>query len=204
VAPPPARHRQGPVTPGSGPKLDVLSTLMAARPTPGPIQSPDQRPAPSRPAGLVLNRAAERRSVALSYLFWCTGLVGLCGLQRFYNRKPLSGTLWLLTLGLCGIGQLLDLVLVPDMVRQANQSLLLEEALAGSETATYPPIERQLLQLARRAGKAGFTLNDALLELHLPAQANSSVVSAEIEKLLISDLLDVGNDERGRVVYREP
>ena len=204
MAPPPARHRQGTVTPGSGPQLDVLSTLMAARPTPGPIQSPDQRPAPSRPAGLVLNRAAERRSVALSYLFWCTGLVGLCGLQRFYNRKPLSGTLWLLTLGLCGIGQLLDLVLVPDMVRQANQSLLLEEALAGSETATYPPIERQLLQLARRAGKAGFTLNDALLELHLPAQANSSVVSAEIEKLLISDLLDVGNDERGRVVYREP
>ncbi|MCT0208165.1 TM2 domain-containing protein [Synechococcus sp. CS-1332] len=181
-----------------------LNTLMAARPTPGPVQSPDQRPAPSRPAGLALNSAAERRSVALSYLLWCTCLVGLCGLPRFYNRKPLSGTLWLLTFGLCGIGQLLDLVLVPDMVRQANQPLLLEEALAGSDTAAYPPIERQLLQLARRNGKAGFTLNDALLELQLPPQANSSVVSAEIEKLLISDLLDVGNDERGRVVYREP
>jgi hypothetical protein len=142
--------------------------------------------------------------VAVAYGLWALGLVGVCGIQRFYNRKPLSGTLWLLTLGLCGIGQLLDLVLVPDMVRQANQSLLLEEALAGSETSAYPPIERQLLQLARRAGKAGFTLNDALLELHLPPQANSSVVSAEIEKLLISDLLDVGNDERGRVVYREP
>ncbi len=177
---------------------------MAARPTPGPVQSPEQRPTPSRPAGLALNPASERRSVALSYLLWCTCLVGLCGLQRFYNRKPLSGTLWLFSFGLCGIGQLLDLVLVPDMVRQANQSLLLEEALAESDTASYPPIERQLLQLARRAGKAGFTLNDALLELQLPAQANSSVVSAEVERLLLNHLLDVGNDERGRVVYREP
>ena len=142
--------------------------------------------------------------MALSYLLWCTCLVGLCGLQRFYNRKPLSGTLLLLTFGFCGIGQLLDLVLVPYMVRQANQSLLLEEALADSDTPSYPPIERQLLQLARRSGKAGFTLNDALLDLQLPAQANSSVVSAEVERLLLNNLLDVGNDERGRVVYREP
>ncbi len=177
---------------------------MAARPTPGPVQSAVQRPAPAVPEGAGLNRSAERRSVALSYLLWCTCLVGLCGLPRFYNRKPLSGTLWLLTFGLCGIGQLLDLVLLPDMVRQANQSLLLEEALAGRDTAAYPPIERQLLQLARRTGKGGFTLNDALLELQLPPQANSSVVSAEIERLLLNHLLDVGNDERGRVVYREP
>jgi hypothetical protein len=29
-------------------------------------------------------------------------------------------------------------------------------------------------------------------------------VSAEIQRLLHEHLLDVGNDERGRVVYREP
>lgn len=154
------------------------------------------------PAGLATR--AERRSVALSYLLWCTSLVGVCGLHRFYNRKPLSGTLWLLSFGCCGIGQLLDLVLIPAMVRQANQSLLLDEVLAGSATPAHAPLERQLLQLARRAGKAGFTINDALLELHLPPQADSRVVGAEIERLLLSHLLDVGNDERGRVVYREP
>lgn len=152
----------------------------------------------------ALDRTAEKRSVALSYLFWCTCLVGVCGLQRFYNRKPASGVLWLLTFGLCGIGQLLDLVLVPDMVRQANQSLLLEQALSGTEAPSYPPIERQLLQLARRKSPSGFTLNDALLDLQLPPEANSGVVTAEIERLLLDHLLDVGNDERGRVVYREP
>ncbi len=142
--------------------------------------------------------------MALSYLFWCACFVGVFGLQRFYNRKPASGVLWLLTFGLCGIGQLLDLVLVPDMVRQANQSLLLEQALSGAEAPPYPPIERQLLQLARRKSPSGFTLNDALLELQLPPEANSGAVTAEIERLMLDHLLDVGNDERGRVVYREP
>jgi hypothetical protein len=30
------------------------------------------------------------------------------------------------------------------------------------------------------------------------------VVRSEIERLLTEHLLDVGNDDRGRVVYREP
>jgi hypothetical protein len=110
----------------------------------------------------------------------------------------------LLTLGLCYLGQLVDLFLIPDLVRQANQPLLLEEALARVEASSLPPIERQLLALARRAGSQGFTLNDALLDLQLPRDADSSVISAEIQRLLEADLLDVGNDERGRVVYREP
>ncbi len=135
-------------------------------------------------------------------------MVGVCGLQRFYNRRPLSGTLWLLTLGLCGVGQLVDLFLIPELVEQANQPLLLEQALAAVEAAgsgeRLPPLDRQLLSLARRAGSAGFTYNDALLECHLPLNTPREQVRQEIERLLHDDLLDVGNDERGRVVYREP
>ena len=112
----------------------------------------------------------ERRSVAVAYGLWALGLVGVCGLHRFYNRKPLSGTLWLLTFGLCGLGQLVDLFLLPGLINQANQPLLLEQALAqldgrGSEGSARLPIDRQLLALARRSGPAGFTLNDAVLEL---------------------------------------
>jgi hypothetical protein len=33
---------------------------------------------------------------------------------------------------------------------------------------------------------------------------DSREVRQEIERLLHANLLDVGNDERGRVVYREP
>jgi TM2 domain-containing membrane protein YozV len=141
----------------------------------------------------------ERRSLAVSYLLWCLCLVGICGVQRFYNRKPLSGLLWLFTFGLCGLGQLIDLLLLPGVVRQANQSLLLEGG--GIDTAA---LEVQLLALARRSGNRGFTINDAVLELQLPPGADSAVVRSEIQRLLHSELLDVGNDERGRVVYREP
>jgi TM2 domain-containing membrane protein YozV len=146
----------------------------------------------------------ERRSLAVSYLLWCLGLVGVCGLQRFYNGRPLSGMVWLFSLGLCGFGQLLDLLLMPRLVEQANRSWQLEEALTALEAQQGVSLERQLLALARRSGDRGFTLNDAILEISLPASADSSVVSGEIERLLHAQLLDVGNDLRGRVVYREP
>jgi TM2 domain-containing membrane protein YozV len=146
----------------------------------------------------------ERRSLVRAYLLWALGLVGVCGVHRIYNRKPLSGALWLLTGGLCFIGQVVDLFYIERMVQEANQPLLLEEALAAADTKALPPIERQLLALARRSGTKGFTLNDALLELQLPHSAGSGAVSAEIQRLLHADLLDVGNDERGRVIYREP
>ena len=152
----------------------------------------------------------ERRRVAIAYLLWALSIAGVCGLQRFYARKPFSGTLWLFTLGFCGIGQFIDLFLIPDLVEQANQPLLLQQALATADRSNPPPIERQLLLLARQAGGQGFTINDAILAVELPTGSGSGTgtgsdaIRAEIEKLLIADLLHVGNDERGRVVYREP
>ncbi len=139
----------------------------------------------------------EPRSLALSYGLWCLSLLGICGIQRIYNRKPVTGFLWLFTFGLCGIGQLLDLLLLPGMVEGANRRI-------GPAQASTPPIDRQLLRLARQAGEKGFTLNDALIELELPTPFDSQDLQGEIEKLLHVHLLDVGNDERGRVVYREP
>jgi TM2 domain-containing membrane protein YozV len=132
----------------------------------------------------------------MAYLLWGLGLVGVCGLQRFYNRKPLSGTLYLLTFGLCFLGQLVDLLLMPELVEQANVMPALR--------ATGSPAEIQLLQLARRSGERGFTLNDAVLEVQPQGELQSEQLRREIEKLLHAHLLDVGNDERGRVVYREP
>lgn len=143
-----------------------------------------------------LSRRDERRNLGVSYLLWALGLAGVCGLQRFYNRKPYSGTLYLLTFGLCGLGQLVDLWLMPEMVEQANALPLLQ--------ATPLSLERQLLELARRSGDAGFTLNDALLALERDSGVDSDAVRAEIQHLLEGHLLDVGNDSRGRVVYREP
>lgn len=140
--------------------------------------------------------SAEQRNLALAYGLWALGVVGVCGLHRFYNRKPLSGALWLFTFGFCFVGQLVDLWLMPELVEQANAVLL----LGGGP----PSVERQLVQLARRSGEAGFTLNDAMLEMDLPLGVGSREVREEIERLLHAQLLDVANDDRGRVIYREP
>ncbi|MCT0199465.1 NINE protein [Synechococcus sp. CS-1325] len=152
----------------------------------------------------MLKPLPERRRVSIGYLLWALSIFGVCGIQRFYARKPFSGTLWLLTLGLCGIGQLIDLFLIPHLVEHANQPLLLQQALAEAGRHAPPSIERQLLLLARQAGRAGFTINDAMLAVELPSGSSTEQMRTEIERLMLDDLLDVGNDEHGRVVYREP
>jgi hypothetical protein len=76
--------------------------------------------------------------------------------------------------------------------------------MAAATAAALPSLERQLLGLARRSGPQGFTINDALLELQLAPGQDSGAVRVEIERLLHAHLLEVGNDERGRVVYSEP
>ena len=63
---------------------------------------------------------AVGRSVRVSYGLWCLWLVGFGGIHRIYNRKILTGLLWLFTFGLCGIGQLVDLFLIPAMVAEAD------------------------------------------------------------------------------------
>ena len=55
-----------------------------------------------------------------AYLLWCLCLFGICGAQRFYVGDIGIGLIYLFTFGFCGIGQLLDLVLIPGMVDRRN------------------------------------------------------------------------------------
>ncbi len=55
-----------------------------------------------------------------AFLLWAVCIIGICGLHRFYVGRPFTAIIWLLTLGLLGIGQLFDLFFLGSMVRQAN------------------------------------------------------------------------------------
>ncbi len=59
----------------------------------------------------------DSHSKTIGYILW---IFGFTGAHRFYYGKPISGTLYFLTLGLLGIGWLIDLFLIPSMDRQAG------------------------------------------------------------------------------------
>jgi TM2 domain-containing membrane protein YozV len=54
----------------------------------------------------------------VGYLLW---IFGFTGSHRFYYGKPVTGTIWFFTLGLLGIGWLIDLFLIPSMDRGADR-----------------------------------------------------------------------------------
>ena len=54
---------------------------------------------------------------SIGYILW---LFGFTGSHRFYYGKPVSGTIYFFTLGLLGIGWLVDLFLIPGLDRQAD------------------------------------------------------------------------------------
>ena len=54
----------------------------------------------------------------IGYILW---LFGFTGSHRFYYGKPITGTIWFFTLGLLGIGWLIDLFLIPSMEREAER-----------------------------------------------------------------------------------
>jgi TM2 domain-containing membrane protein YozV len=63
----------------------------------------------------------EPRSVAVAYLLWLPCLMGISGIHRFYTGRWVSGIVWLLTGGLCGVGQIIDLIFIPRMVEDHNE-----------------------------------------------------------------------------------
>lgn len=64
-----------------------------------------------------MNAANDTHSMTIGYILW---IVGFTGSHRFYYGKPVTGTIWFFTLGLLGIGWLIDLFLIPGMDREAN------------------------------------------------------------------------------------
>ena len=59
----------------------------------------------------------DTHSVLVGYILW---IFGFTGSHRFYYGKQLTGTLWFLTLGVFGVGWLIDVFLIPSMDREAD------------------------------------------------------------------------------------
>lgn len=64
-----------------------------------------------------MDNTYDTHQKTIGYILW---IFGFTGSHRFYYGKPISGTIYFLTLGLLGIGWLIDLFLIPAMDREAN------------------------------------------------------------------------------------
>lgn len=60
----------------------------------------------------------KTHSKTIGYLLW---IFGFTGSHRFYFGKPVTGAIWFFTLGLLGIGWLIDLFLIPGMDEKADR-----------------------------------------------------------------------------------
>lgn len=58
-------------------------------------------------------------SLVVGYVLW---IFGFFGAHRFYYGKTFSGVLYFCTLGLLGIGWLIDIFLIPGMERDADMT----------------------------------------------------------------------------------
>lgn len=62
----------------------------------------------------------NKKKNSTAYILWFACILGVCGIHRFYLGRNLSGVIWLFTFGFFGIGQLIDLFLIPGMVDDRN------------------------------------------------------------------------------------
>lgn len=60
----------------------------------------------------------DLKSLPVAYFWWF--FLGLLGAHWFYLGKPGRGVLYLLTVGIFGLGWLVDMFNMPDYVRHSN------------------------------------------------------------------------------------
>ncbi len=144
------------------------------------------------------------RSTGITYLLWSLCFFGFAGIHRFYLGKPVSGIIWFLTWGLFGIGQIVDLLLIPGMVEEKNFKLRARLSRAQypqlpSGMITVLPQSDTHLVLKLLSERPEATLADCVLA----TGQDPSKVKALLKQMQRDELIEVGNRERdGAVVYR--
>jgi TM2 domain-containing membrane protein YozV len=66
------------------------------------------------------------RSKSTAFLLTLLGILGIAGLQYFYLGKPLKGLLWFFTLGVFGLGTLIDIFTIGSATEAYNTKVELK------------------------------------------------------------------------------
>lgn len=147
----------------------------------------------------------------ISYLLWLVGWAGIPGMHRLYNGKIGTGLLWLFTFGLFGIGQLIDLFLVPNMAEEQRLKLLARSGLSSAGAYPSAPInaqvvapltsEQMMVKVLKAAQKHGgqLSVTQAVMETGL----GFSTVEDVLREMLRLGYVSIDNHPTtGIIIYR--
>jgi hypothetical protein len=158
----------------------------------------------------------ERTSTSTAFLLWLACALGLCGIHRFYLGKTWTGLAYLFTFGVFGVGQLVDLVRLRQMVqddnlkRDAFRALAEKRALAAagapallpaaterSPSETFETLRKKLLEAASQRN-GNLSVTEGVMATGRPFD----VVEAELDAMAKSGYVGISNDpDTGMVVY---
>ena len=156
-----------------------------------------------------MNQKKQEVEPGVAYLLWALGFVGFFGIHRFYTGKIITGLLYFCTAGFFGVGQVVDLFLIPGMTRDRNMRLLYEATIDARNNNPKVTLVQQdkepkktdpmliLLQAAANHNNV-LSIGQAMLATELPIDQVESLLN----KALKQGLAHIDNDEEtGAVRY---
>ena len=160
------------------------------------------------------------RSKGVAYALWFLIIFGIGGGQRFYAGKHISALIYLLTGGFFGLGQLLDLILIPQMIDDFNRrQRLLHGNLAANQVIVNVNNAANHEQPKIAEPKLESNKDSLVVQLLKTAQQNNGKITVtegviatgksfkEVEEALVSiykaGYASIDNDPvNGVVIYR--
>ena len=133
------------------------------------------------------------------------------GLLRFYLKRNVTGVLYTLTAGGCFIGNILDIVQIPQMVKQANmrharRGMMLDDGdgyTVGQRSLEYKKqeesIEKQILRSAK--SNNGFTTPS---EVALASDVSVEEARQALDYLVSKGFADIKISKAGTISYHFP
>jgi TM2 domain-containing membrane protein YozV len=148
-----------------------------------------------------MNQQKQEIDPGVAYILWAFGLMGFCGIHRFYSGKITSGLVYLCTMGFFGVGQFVDLFLIPGMIKERNIYLLHEATIKSLNNNAHVTLVKEekketdpMLTLLRAAAKHNnvISIGQAMLATEFPIEK----VQLLLDRAISQGLAHVDNDEK--------
>lgn len=157
-----------------------------------------------------MNQEKQEVDPGVAYILWAFGLMGFCGIHRFYSGKITSGLIYFLTFGFLGVGQFVDLFLIPGMTKERNMRLLYQATIEARNNSPHVTLVQKeevkpkeidpMLSLLKAAATHNNVLSvgQAMLAMEMPLEHIESLLNQALKQ----GLAHVDNDEQtGAVRY---